>query len=277
MAGVGVRYDVVVVGAGPGGLSAAMVLGRCRRRVLLVDGGPGRNAGARGVHGFLACDGMAPEEIRSTDQLRCYPDVDSRSGRVEEIDGECGGFSVRIDDGSTADAARIVLATGLTEDLPDIAGVASRWGDGVMGCPYCHAWELRDQPLAVLATGCEEDAMSAIQVTQWSSRITFCANGTDADLALLSKHGVAVRGEEVAGVEGAGKTVEQVSFVDGRPLRCAGVFLHASTRQASSLARTRAASCSATAACGSTRRAAPAFPVCSRWAIWPDESRARRG
>lgn len=145
---------------------------------------------------------VAPDDLRSTDQLRCYPDVDTRGGRVEEIGGRSGRFTVRFADGTAVEAARIVLATGLVEDLPYVVGVARRWGDGVMGCPCCHAWELRDQPLAVLATGCEEDVMSAVQLTQWSSRITFCANGTEPDLRGLSKHGVAVRGEVVVGVEG---------------------------------------------------------------------------
>lgn len=233
------QYDVVVIGAGPGGLSTATVLGRSRRRALLVDGGAGRNSPAAGVHGMLAADGMAPDEVRSAGmkQLAEYPDVEVCSGRVREVGGRQDQFSVEFEDGRTVGARRVVLATGVKEDLPDIPGVVERWGRGVMGCPYCHAWEMRDQPLAVLATGGGADAMFAAQLTQWSTEITLCTNGI-ADIGdedVLRTRGVSVRTERVSRLEGREGGVEQVVFQEGLPLRCAGVFLHATTRQTSAL------------------------------------------
>lgn len=233
-------YDVVIVGAGAAGLSTAMVLGRSRRRTLLIDGGDGRNSSAAGVHGLLACDGMSPEELRAVGrkQLLEYPDVELRDGRVHAVYGESGRFEVELDDGGPVFARRLVLATGVSEKLPEIPGVAERWGRGVLGCPYCHAWELRDRPLAVLATGGEEDVEFAAQLTQWSPDVTFCTNGVTelSDDEPLRRRGVAIRMEVVERVaEGAGG-VEEVVFREGEPLRCAGIFLHAPTRQTSRLA-----------------------------------------
>jgi thioredoxin reductase len=233
------RYDVVVVGAGPGGLSAALVLGRSRRTVLLVDGGAGRNSSAAGVHGLLACDGMSPDDLRSAGarQLADYPGTEVCDGRVSKVAGQLGEFSVELDDGRDVGARRVVLATGVTEDLPDVPGIAERWGRGAMGCPYCHAWEVRDKPLAVLATGGGEDVMFAAQLTQWGSEVTFCTNGIEYpdDGDVLRRRGVLVRPEVVSRVEGRGGDVERVVFDEGPPLRCAGMFLHATTRQASPL------------------------------------------
>ncbi|ONI87946.1 hypothetical protein ALI144C_07675 [Actinosynnema sp. ALI-1.44] len=232
-------YDVAVIGAGPGGLSTALVLGRSRRTTLLVDGGAGRNSPAAGVHGMLACDGMAPDELRSagSKQVREYPDVEVRDGRVRTVVSRQHGFAVELDDGRAAVVRRVVLATGVREDLPDVPGVAERWGRGVMGCPYCHAWEMRDQPLAVLATGGGDDAMFAAQLTRWSSQVTLCTNGIEdtGDEGVLRRCGVSVRSQVVRRVEGRDNGVEQVIFHEGPPLRCAGMFLHATTRQASAL------------------------------------------
>jgi len=230
-------YEVVIVGAGPAGLSTALVLGRSRRRTLLVDGGAGRNSAASGVHGMLGCDGMSPDELRTAGrhQLRQYPDVRTRAGRVLKVAGRPDGFSLVFDDGTAVDARRIVLATGVSEQLPDIAGVAERWGRGVFGCPYCHAWELRDRPLAVLAVGGDEDAVFAAQLTQWSTEVTFCTNGLDVrDTAVLRRRGVAVRTEPVRRVDGHDGG-ERIVFADGPALSCAAVFLHATTRQSSEL------------------------------------------
>ncbi|WP_410677270.1 NAD(P)/FAD-dependent oxidoreductase [Amycolatopsis sp. cmx-4-68] len=233
------HYDVVIVGAGPGGLSTATVLGRSRRRALLVDGGAGRNASAAGVHGMLACDGMAPGAVRSAGvkQLAEYSDVEVCRGHVREVAGQQDQFLVKFDSGRIVEARRVVLATGVKEDLPDVLGIAERWGRGVMGCPYCHAWEMRDQPLAVLATGGGVDAMFAAQLTQWSAEITLCTNGSDeiGDEDVLRRRGVSVRTQRVSRVEGPDGSVEQVVFQEGPPLRCAGLFVHATTRQASIL------------------------------------------
>ncbi|KFU78630.1 Thioredoxin reductase [Amycolatopsis lurida] len=234
-------YDAVIIGAGPAGLNAALVLGRSRRSALVVDGGAGRNSTAAGVHGLLACDGMNPAALRATgrEQLAEYPEVRLREGRVRSVDGDSGGFAVAFEDGPLVKARRIVLATGVIEDLPGIAGLAERWGKSVLGCPYCHAWEFRDRPLAVLATEGRQDVMFAAQLTRWSQDITLCANGiplSAEDEALLGKRAVRVRLEPVRSVEGPEDEVERVTFREGDPVECAAVFLHATTRQADPLA-----------------------------------------
>jgi len=236
-----VEYDAVIIGAGPAGLSAALVLGRSRRRTLVIDGGDGRNSPALGVHGLLACDGMSPDELRTVGraQLREYPDVHLHEGRVQAVDGERGGFTVGFEDGRSVKARRIVLATGVIEDLPEIAGVAERWGKSVLGCPYCHAWEVRDRPLAVLATEGREDVLFAAQLTKWSPEVTLCTNGiplSSEDEAILGKRAVRVRTESVRSVESSDGGLERVTFRDREPVECAAVFLHAATRQADPLA-----------------------------------------
>ncbi|KZB83767.1 NAD(P)/FAD-dependent oxidoreductase [Amycolatopsis regifaucium] len=235
-------YDAVIIGAGPAGLSAALVLGRSRRSALVIDGGAGRNSSAMGVHGLLACDGMTPDALRTVgrEQLREYPTVHLREARVRAVGGERGGFTVGFEDGDSVHARRIVLATGVIEDLPGIAGLAERWGKSVLGCPYCHAWEVRDQPLAVLATEGSQDVLFAAQLTGWSSEVTLCTNGiplSGEDEAILVKRAVRVRTEPVLAVEGPDDAVERVTFRDGEPVACAAVFLHATTQQADPLAR----------------------------------------
>jgi thioredoxin reductase len=145
--------DVVVIGGGAAGLSAAVTLGRARREVVVVDAGSPRNAPADGVHGFLTRDGISPTELvaigRSEAEAYGARIVDGTVTRVANDDG----FAVELDDGSTLRARRLLVATGLVDELPEVAGLAERWGRDVVHCPYCHGWEVRDQPIGVLGTG----------------------------------------------------------------------------------------------------------------------------
>ncbi|MEO6090679.1 MAG: NAD(P)/FAD-dependent oxidoreductase [Umezawaea sp.] len=145
--------DVVVIGGGAAGLSAAVTLGRARREVVVVDAGSPRNAPAEGVHGFLTRDGISPAELvaigRAEAERYGARIVDGTVTRVANDDG----FTVELDDGSTLRARRLLVATGLVDDLPDVAGLAERWGRDVVHCPYCHGWEVRDQPIGILGTG----------------------------------------------------------------------------------------------------------------------------
>jgi len=148
------NYDVVVVGGGAAGLSGALVLARSRRTVLVVDAGEPRNAPAAAVHGFLSRDGIAPAELYAVGQaeIRGYGGhiID---GRVSSATRSGTRFIVTLDDGRTVGSRRLLVATGLVDDLPDIPGIRERWGRDVLHCPYCHGWEVRDQPIGVLATG----------------------------------------------------------------------------------------------------------------------------
>ena len=150
-------YDVVVVGGGAAGLSAALVLGRSRRSVLVVDGGQPRNAPAEGVHGFLTRDGMNPLQLLEVGrhEVRAYGGeiITARVQSAQRGDDRAAHFTVTLDhDGHTVTARRLLIATGLVDELPPIEGIAERWGHDVIHCPYCHGWEVCDQPIGVLAT-----------------------------------------------------------------------------------------------------------------------------
>ena len=150
------HFDVVVVGGGPAGLSAALVLGRMRRRVLLLDTESPANAASNAMHGFLSRDGTPPAEVRRTarEQLRAYETIEYRqlaacaAGRLP-----AGGFAVDLEDGTEVAARRLLLAHGMRYGLPDLEGVAELWGRYVFHCPYCHGWEVRDRAIAVYGGG----------------------------------------------------------------------------------------------------------------------------
>ena len=147
------RFDVAVIGGGAAGLSAALVLARARRSVIVIDAGSPRNAPAAGVHGFLTRDGISPAELLSLGRA----EVEQYGGRV--IHGEAqaarrtlDGFEVTLDDGRLVTARRLVVTTGLVDELPEIRGLRERWGRDVLHCPYCHGWEFRDEPVGILGT-----------------------------------------------------------------------------------------------------------------------------
>ena len=163
------RYDAVVVGAGSAGLSAALMLGRSRRRVLVLDGGEPRNAPSSGVHYFLTRDGTPPNGLLriGREQLGPYPGVEVREARAIRSAGSDGDFGVALDDGSEVETRKILLATGVHDELPERPGFRELWGRGIYHCSYCHGWEVRDRPLAVLAKA-EALAMRATLTRNWS-------------------------------------------------------------------------------------------------------------
>ena len=167
-------FDVIVIGGGAAGLSAAVTLGRARRSVLVIDAGEPRNAPAAGVHGFLTRDGMPPRELvregRAEAERYGVRFVDARATSSHRIDG---GFAV--DAGETYRARRLVVATGLVDELPEVEGLAERWGRDAIHCPYCHGWEVRDRAIGILATG-PRAIHQALMFTQWTDNVTFFAH-----------------------------------------------------------------------------------------------------
>jgi len=162
-------FDVVVVGGGAAGLSAALVLVRARRMVVVVDAGAPRNAPAAHMHGFLTRDGMPPRELLAAGRA----EVSSYGGRLidDTVVGVEPGFHVRLASGSQLQARRVLVATGLRDELPEIPSVRERWGRDLLHCPYCHGWEVRDQPLGVLG-GTPEAVQHTLLVRQWSPDVT---------------------------------------------------------------------------------------------------------
>ncbi len=220
-----VSYDVLVVGGGAAGLSAALVLGRARRRVAVVDAGSPRNAPAAHMQGFLSRDGMPPAELLAAGraEVREYgvEIVDDRVVRIEP------GFRARLGDGKELVARRVLLATGVRDELPNIPGVQERWGRDLLHCPYCHGWEVRDQPLGVLGT--RPDAVQhALLVAQWSDDVVFFEHTMDLgadDRARLGARSVTVARGAVDRLVVEGDRLVGVGLADGTVVPRTAVFI----------------------------------------------------
>ncbi|MDJ0382683.1 NAD(P)/FAD-dependent oxidoreductase [Streptomyces sp. G-G2] len=196
--------EIVIIGGGAAGLSAAVTLARARRSVLVIDAGHPRNAPAAHAHGFLGHDGIDPAELLARGRREAIGYgariVPGTAVAADPLPG--GGFLVHRDDGSTVRAERLLVATGLVDELPGVPGLAARWGRDVLHCPYCHGWEVRDLPLAVLATG-PLAVRQALLWRQWSERVTLLAHTwrvPDADRATLAARGIEVAEGEVTGL-----------------------------------------------------------------------------
>ncbi|MFC6042465.1 NAD(P)/FAD-dependent oxidoreductase [Nocardioides hankookensis] len=197
-------FDVIVVGGGAAGLSGALALGRARRSVLVVDAGDPRNAPASHVHNYLGREGTPPAELYAIgrEEVAAYG-VEVRRARATTAARTDGGFELSLDDGSVVAARRLLVTTGLTDVLPDVAGLAERFGRDVLHCPYCHGWEARDQAVGIIASN--PFAVHGAQLWgQWTSDVTLFLNGRPAlsveDAEKLAARGVTVVEGPVAAV-----------------------------------------------------------------------------
>jgi thioredoxin reductase len=219
------EYDVVVVGGGAAGLSAALVLLRARRTVVLVDAGAPRNAPAGHMHGLLSRDGMPPHELLATGRSEVF----SYGGRLidDTVVGIEPGFQVRLANASQLRSRRILVATGLRDELPDIPGVWERWGRDLLHCPYCHGYEVRDQPLGVLG-GAPEAVQHALLVRQWSPDvILFPHTGapTSEQRELLSARGIRIVEGTVARLVSDNDQLQGVELRGGSVIPRTAVFV----------------------------------------------------
>ena len=226
----GATYEVVVVGGGAAGLSAAIVLGRARRRVAVIDAGAPRNAPAAHMHGFLSRDGMPPAELlRLGREEAAGYGVDFVADSVASIEP---GFSVVLVGGETLRARRLLIATGATDELPDIPGVADRWGRDFLHCPYCHGWEVRDQPLGVVSTGAGS-VDYALLIRQWSDDVIVFAHAcalSDAERDQLSAGGIRVVDGDVRQLVVEDDRLHGVLLGDGRVVERAALFIRPNMR-----------------------------------------------
>lgn len=213
-------YDVIVIGGGAAGLSAALNLARARWQVLVLDDGAPRNAPAAGVHNWLTRDGLPPAEIGRIGRAEVtgYGGTvrDTRAVAARALPG--GGFTVTTGDGSRVTGRRLLVTTGLTDELPPVDGLGAYWGGAVFACPFCHAWEHRDTRIGVLATG-PHDLVKAHIATRWSDEVTlFLHTGPDPDdeqWAGFAARGITVVDGEVLGVQGDGDRLTGVRLASG--------------------------------------------------------------
>ncbi|MFD7839584.1 NAD(P)/FAD-dependent oxidoreductase [Streptomyces sp. NPDC059761] len=225
-------FDVVVVGGGTAGLAGALTLARARRSLLVLDSGSPRNAPAAHLHGYLGRDGASPAELLAVGRAEVTGyGGEIRSGTAgtalaaDRLPG--GGFLVRCADGSAVRAGRLLIATGLVDELPELPGLRERWGRDVLHCPYCHGWEVRDEPVAVLATG--PLAVHQAQMWRnWTDRVTLLTHTrrlTDEERELLSALGVAVVEGEVAGLDIAADRLAGVVLAGGAAVPCTALVV----------------------------------------------------
>jgi thioredoxin reductase len=219
-------FEVTIVGGGPAGLAAALVLGRMRRRVLLLDADDPAHAVSEGVYGLFGHDGIPPLELRrlGREQLRPYESVTVRMVAVDAVRPNDGGFAV-LSGGTECKARVVLLCTGAWYEPPPIDGSAELWARGVYDCPYCHGWEVRDRALAVYGA----DAVGyALLLSSLSDDVVLLTDGSElkpGEAALLRSAGIAVRDDPVARFEGEGGTLARIVFTDGSTDARSGLFL----------------------------------------------------
>ncbi|MBB2992484.1 thioredoxin reductase [Mycolicibacterium iranicum] len=234
-------WDCVVVGGGAAGLSAALVLGRARRHTLVVDAGAQSNLAAHGIGGLLGFDGVAPSELyaKGRRELAAYPTVEVRAGEVLVPTVGEDTFTLELADGSVVHTRRVLLAMGMRYEAPDLPGLAALWGDSVFHCPFCHGWEARDKPLAVLANG-DRGVHMATMLQGWSDDVVLLTNGpaeVTADArARLTAAGVRLDERAVAEVASENGEMTGVVFADGTTLARGGLLVATTLHQRSALA-----------------------------------------
>ena len=233
------KFDVLIVGGGPAGLSAALVLGRSCRKVLVVDAGNPRNLRSHGVHGFLTREGLRPAELlaMARDQLRPY-NIECRDGTVMKIDRSDEGFHATLLDGSRSQSRKILLATGVVDLLPELEGIEDMYGLNVHHCPYCDGWEHHDGRIAVYGAGARGGGLALVMKT-WSRDVVMCSDGPSQLTGRLrgSSSVTALRSmkRKISRLEGTLGRLERIVFEDGTSLPRTAMFFSTGNVQRSSL------------------------------------------
>lgn len=235
------RYDTVILGGGPAGLSAALVLGRSCRSVLVVDSGRYRNAASTEMHCFLGADGVDPAGFKTNarNQLRAYPSVIYQKDEATTLAAEGNGFLVTLSKGGTALARTVLMATGVVDEVPDLPNIQRFWGKSVHICPYCDGWECRNGTVSVYGRG-EKGAGLALMLRQWTPNLFLCTDGPAGfqpnTPQMLEEHGIKVVESPIANLTGTedGK-LESIHFADGTILATCALFFNTGQHQRSPL------------------------------------------
>ena len=235
------RYDAIIIGGSFAGLSAAMYIARARRTVCIVDTGSPRNRFAAQSHGFFAQDGSAPGAMLTTAraQVAAYPTVTFIAGEAVHAAREAEGFSVALATGAVLASARLVLAFGITDELPAITGLAERWGTSVLHCPYCHGFEFSGQRLGVLHVS-PRSLHQAMLIAEWGPTTLYLNGAAEpeaAALAQLQQRGVAIEPAPVRALHGEGARLFAIEHIDGRVSGVDALYLRPRTLLNSEIAQ----------------------------------------
>jgi thioredoxin reductase len=234
-------WDCIVVGGGAAGLSAALVLGRARKRTLVVDAGSPSNLPADGIGGLLGHEGRPPAELYAMgrEELAAFPTVELRAGSVEGGERVEGGFALELAGGRREVTRRVILATGMDYRTPDLPGLRELWGRSVFHCPFCHGWEMRDRALAVLGGG-DGGVHRALLLREWSDDVVLLGNGPaelgESDRERLAAAGIEVDERPVARLVERSGTLAAIEFADGSLLAREGLLVPVTVAQRSALA-----------------------------------------
>ncbi|MCT2534760.1 NAD(P)/FAD-dependent oxidoreductase [Aquibacillus koreensis] len=235
--------DCAVIGGGPAGLNATLVLGRSRRKTILFDDNKPRNAVVSASHGFITRDGTDPQEFKrmAHAEISKYPDVRIEKQRVHRINKENNLFQVETENGEVYSAKKIILATGFKEVLPDIPRVKEFYGKSLFSCPFCDGWELRDRPLAVI-TNDPRGLHMAKMVSNWTNDLIIFTNGNKLfsleEQALLQSYGIRINEKKIATFIGEDGMLHNIQLEDGTTVLREGGFITAEWKQAASFGST---------------------------------------